>query len=561
MKYSSNIKDKKQFLISLRLNTSISFMLIVFFSCMILGMVIFFSIRHYIRNDVRLRLRDDVVLSVKLIDAEKHHQVLTKDDQIKPEYLQLKKVLQDIRKSCTKLKYVYTMRKVNNKVQFVIDSEVDRSKISNVGDVYDKPTREMLAAFEKPYGVQVENDFFKDEWGVTLSSYIPFFTADGKVEGILGLDMCADDIIAYENEILIIIVLISLVTALVFGIGGVIYSMFITRPLLKLSDEMEKVQHLELDNMFENRTSIKEIVRMNDSLYNMKNGLKSLRKYIPADLVVELLRLKKEAVIDGEKRMMTVSFSDIVNFTSISERFSPEKLVEYLGVYFAGSTDIIMKHKGNVDKYIGDAIMSFWGAPQMLDGHAVYACLSALQCQELVKKLSSQWKHEGISDFGVRIGINTGEVIVGNVGYEKRMNYTVIGDNVNLASRLESLNKYYGTNILISQYTYHSACDKIEARMIDVVAVKGKKNGVLVYELLGEKGCLSEAYIKVLDIYNNGVSEYMGRNWQRALSCFDSVLKLWPDDKPARILHKRCGEFIENPPPDSWDGVIVMSEK
>jgi adenylate cyclase len=224
-------------------------------------------------------------------------------------------------------------------------------------------------------------------------------------------------------------------------------------------------------------------------------------------------------------------------------------------------SSIILKNHGTIDKYIGDAIMAFWGAPHPLDGHAICACRSALECQWYLERINREWAQEGLPLLHTKIGLNTGQVVVGNFGYEERLNYTAMGDNVNLASRLEGLNKFYGTRIIISESTYAQVSAEFEARMLDVVVVKGKTKGIAIYELVAEKETLSSADKEFLDLFNSGMREYLNRRWENALSCFKETSMKKPEDKPSLIFHKRCSEYLLNAPPGDWTGVVVMEEK
>jgi adenylate cyclase len=293
----------------------------------------------------------------------------------------------------------------------------------------------------------------------------------------------------------------------------------------------------------------------------MKSGLRSFKKFVPADLVAELIKLNKEAVLSAEKRVLTVSFSDIADFTSISEMLKPEQLVGNLGTYFEGMTKTILKNRGTIDKYIGDAIMSFWGAPNYQEDHAYLACQSALESQRFLSSIAGDWKTKGVPIFNTRIGINTGELIVGNMGYEERLNYTVMGDTVNLASRLEGLNKFYGTRIMISEFTLDTVRDRMETRLLDTVAVKGKKTGVKIYELISEKGNIDKGLMEFLALYNEGISLYEKQDWPGSVKVFAEALKLRNDDKPVQMLLERCRKFEKEGTPHDWNGVTVFHEK
>jgi adenylate cyclase len=239
----------------------------------------------------------------------------------------------------------------------------------------------------------------------------------------------------------------------------------------------------------------------------------------------------------------------------------PEKLVDHLGEYLQVLSDQILTTGGTVDKYVGDAIMAFWGAPVEMPNHALAACTAAVRNQKVLLELRERWTREGKPPFHARIGINTGEVVVGNVGTAKRLNYTVIGDEVNLASRLEGSNKYYGTQILISEATYEEAKTGIVARPLDWVAVKGKSTAVLVYELLGLKGETSTEQEEMVEKFAQALHAYHRQEWTEALRGFEALLERWPEDAPAREMKRRCEAFREQAPGADWDGVHHLESK
>jgi adenylate cyclase len=239
----------------------------------------------------------------------------------------------------------------------------------------------------------------------------------------------------------------------------------------------------------------------------------------------------------------------------------PDELVDHLGEYLHVLSDQILTTGGTVDKYIGDAIMAFWGAPAALAGHALAACTAAVRNQRTLLEVRQRWTREGKPPLEARIGINTGEVVVGNIGSANRLNYTVIGDEVNLASRLEGLNKYYGTQILISEATYEEAKAGIVARPLDWVSVKGKHTAVLVYELLGLKGETPPEQEEMAERFAQALRAYRRQEWTEALRGFEALLERWPEDAPAREMKRRCEAFLEKAPGAGWDGVHHMESK
>ena len=284
-------------------------------------------------------------------------------------------------------------------------------------------------------------------------------------------------------------------------------------------------------------------------------------KYMAAEVVDEIMRNPEAIRLGGEKKELSILFSDIAGFTSISERLDPETLVELLNKYLSAMTDIILQHRGNVNKYLGDGIMAIFGAPRGDPNHASLACFAALDSQAELVKRREQWKAEGQPEISARIGINSGWLVVGNMGSQARMEYTVMGDTVNLASRLEGANKYYDTLILLGPRTYELAAQDIEAREIDRMRVKGKKEPVVVFELLARKGGLSVEQHRVVETYVEGLEAYKRRDFKAATTQFQAALALDPSDGPSRVYLERAKEYFMAPPPADWDGVYELKSK
>jgi len=283
-------------------------------------------------------------------------------------------------------------------------------------------------------------------------------------------------------------------------------------------------------------------------------------KYVSPVVIDNLIKNPDKIKLGGEKRNITIFFSDIRGFTSISERLKPEDLVHLLNEYLTEMTTIITNDQGLVDKYMGDAIMAFWGAPLDQPNHAEMACKSSLEMIEKLNELQKKWKTEGIPAINIGIGINSGDAIVGNMGSFKRFDYTAMGDNVNLASRMEGLNKIYGTTIVITENTQKIIKEKFETRKLDVVKVKGKKKPILIYELIAIKGTLSKKQIDLISFYEKGLELYFKKKWKEAIKLFQSALKI-KDDTPSQIFINRSQQFLNNSPPKDWDGAWEMTTK
>jgi len=286
-----------------------------------------------------------------------------------------------------------------------------------------------------------------------------------------------------------------------------------------------------------------------------------LGQYLSPAVVAEVTRDPGSLKLGGDEREMTVLFSDLRGFTSFAETLDPEALVHTLTEYLTAMSDVIFDYKGTIDKYMGDAIMAFWGAPQQQEDHAWLACEAALGMIRGLERLNHHWAAEGRPPLAMGIGINTGVMKVGNMGSASRFDYTVVGDAVNLASRLEGLNKEYGTSCIVSASTLKAAGGGLRARFLDLVAVKGKSAPVEVFEVLPGDAALGEHTAEALGAYEKGVRAYRARDWLRAAAHFQEALRWGPDDAPSALYLDRCQALIAEPPPAEWNGVFVMTHK
>ena len=373
----------------------------------------------------------------------------------------------------------------------------------------------------------------------------------------IGFVISEDIILGEINFSLLIVVVFSFVVSFLIMLFGFIVSNSITRSLNSIAEEMKLIQRefvMDFDKFYD--SPMKEINYINMSFRSMKQGLRSFKKFVPSALVADLIKEGKEAVVGGEKREVTLFFSDVEGFTKIAEKTEPQLLMETLGSFFSEISKIIGKNKGTLDKYIGDGVMAFWGAPFHVENHALEACRSALECQRMIGELNGQLKNKGMDTFKTRIGLNSGEVVVGNLGSDERLNYTAMGDHVNLTSRLENINKLYGTKIIISEYTYNQAKDYVEVRLLDKVAVKGRDAPLFIFELIGLKNQISEQHKIFCKNYHQAIFFYLNQNWEKAIAQFKECLKLDPSDKPSEIFIKRCEVFRETPPGENWAGVF-----
>ena len=283
-------------------------------------------------------------------------------------------------------------------------------------------------------------------------------------------------------------------------------------------------------------------------------------KYVSPAVVDEILKSPENIELGGKKLRMSVFFSDVRGFTTISEKLDPEELSDVLNKYLTPMTEIVFANRGTLDKYMGDAVMAFFGAPIPYPDHAKYACRCALQSIEKLKELQKEFREKDLPNIDIGIGINTAEVSVGNMGSDTVRSYTVMGDGVNLASRLEGINKEYGTRIIISQFTYEEVKNSFVAREVDWVRVKGKNEPVRIFELIGE-GKVPEDWTLCLEKFNAGFNLYHEKKFSEAKENFSAALAARPGDPVSELYIERCDDYLKELPPEHWDGVYVMKTK
>jgi adenylate cyclase len=282
-------------------------------------------------------------------------------------------------------------------------------------------------------------------------------------------------------------------------------------------------------------------------------------RYVSPSVVETIITNPQLLELGGEEIEATVLFADLEGFTLLSETMPPQSLIKLLNDYFTPMTQIIMAYQGTLDKYIGDALMALWGAPVPLADHALRACRAAIDMEQTMTDLQADWQGQGLPHLVARIGLHTGPVVAGNVGSRDRFNYTVLGDTVNLASRLEGVNKAYGTRILLSEETAGQVKDRLLVRELDSVQVKGRGRPVTVYELVGMYP--PEGVPAWLEHFAAGLEAYRRRQWEEASQAFWEVLNLNPGDRPAQVFLGRCRFFAAAPPPSEWQGVYILESK
>lgn len=328
------------------------------------------------------------------------------------------------------------------------------------------------------------NFVYKGKTYIANFRTIPQFRTKGWVIGIVAPK---DDFIGHLKMNSIIDALIGLCILLFGGLLISELSSRISNPIKTLANQTDKIRHFDLEQDQKVKSRIKEVFMLSNAITVMRSSLKSFKKYVPTSLVRQLIETGEDAVIGGTKKSLTIFFSDIENFVTISERMDPQLLMEHLCEYFNEMSNILIAEGAVIDKFIGDSIMAFWGAPTPIDNPCHRAAQAALKCKARLETLNTQWSKAGKPPLYTRMGINTGEAIVGNVGSDDRLNYTALGGTINTASRLEQLNKTYHTQIIVSDAVYQIIKDSFVLKKLGHVSLKGMVEAIDVYELIAEK--------------------------------------------------------------------------
>lgn len=390
---------------------------------------------------------------------------------------------------------------------------------------------------------------------VTYIGGIQAFRAATGLEWVSAVIVPYDDFLAVVQQNRRTAITVALLVLGVAAVLGSLLAQRVANPLRLIARDLQEVGSFKLTAQPSPKSFVRELAVVSDSVDRMKASLRSFGHYVPTQLVHDVLASGEEARLGGTKRLLTLYFSDIAGFTSVSESMDPERLVTHLGEYLEAMTTVIQDQHGTVDKFIGDGILALFNAPRELADHAAAGCRAALRSQACLQELAVCWEAAGLPIFRARIGLHTGEAIVGNFGTPDRFDYTVMGDSVNLASRLEGVNKAYGTWILGSQELRDATGAEFEWRTLDRVAVVGRSGGTVISELLGERGQVAGPLTSARDVYESALSAYLSRDFRAARAGFRAAAEARPGDLAAEIMAARAAELIAQPPPADWDGV------
>ena len=457
-----------------------------------------------------------------------------------PEYQNIKESLMRFSEEYNVLYAYYWRSYGEDQLQYIVDNDTDPDMEVQMGPwaVFDIDDDEVaLDALARNVGF-TDLGAYTPTWDGLITGYAPVYDNDGNFYCVAGVDISDAFIFIQRRDSrnMTIFQIIALSVSVIFGVL----------------------------NMMLYRRKAKQIEEAHIKLQYFNNNLRrAFSTYLSEDVVEEIVTDPTRLQLGGIKRHMTAMFTDVKGFTTIAETLPPEYLVDLLNYYLSSMSDIILEQKGTIDKYEGDAIISFFGAPLELPDHAVRACAAAIVMKRIESDVNKYIMDNRISPTPLltRIGINSGEMVVGNMGTQKKMNYTIISNAVNLAARLEGVNKQYGTWIIASENTIMETGTRFLTRKLDRIRVVGINEPVRIYEILETMEHAPPALHQRVDLFHRALSLFESRSWADAGKAFNQVLKLSPDDGPSLLYLDRCRQYQQKEPDSGWDGVFDMIEK
>ena len=499
-----------------------------------------FQMENYEKTVVEMtknHLRSAALSLSKLISYEELDLFHTVEDMDRPEYARTREQLMQFAED-NSVHFAYFWRYHGDGImQYIIDNDTDLQTRVGPGDF---ELIEEEAAFNALSGQVYITDLgdYTLDWDGLLTAYAPVFDRDGNVYAVAGVDVQDEFIFTQRDGArrMKLLQLIAVPLAVVLALLNVLLYHRKTRQV--------EIAHIKLQ-------------------YFNNNLRRAFSTYLSEDVVEEIVSDPTRLQLGGEKRYMTALFTDVQGFARIAEALSPEHLVELLNYYLSTMSDVILDNEGTIDKYEGDAIMAFFGAPLELSDHALRACLTAIFMKRLENGINRHVAEHKLSPTPLytRFGINSGDMVVGNMGTQKKMNYTIISNAVNLAARLEGVNKQYGTWILASEDTIKETHGRILARRLDRIRVVGINEPVRIYEVLETRSDATAAMHEMAKLFHQALDLFENRQWQDAESMFKQVLSMQPDDSPTVMYLDRCRQYQEFEPQHDWDGVYNFTEK
>lgn len=471
---------------------------------------------------------------------------------------------------------IYLFTAVNNSMKSpgIVYSHIvdDKGEVKASGDVSlvgksFKPVSGTLAGFTQQ-GFNVARDTSKLPAVLELTVPITSLVDESIKLGSIYLGLSEKLITDAVNEMRRNITILTSAALIIGCMIAYFLASFFVRPVASLVTGVRAIGEGDFNQKIElNRND--ELGVLTDSFNEMAESLRekeyiknTFERYMSKQLADDLLNRQDELKLGGDEKLVSILFSDLRGFTTISENLTAPEVVELLNNYFDQMISIVEENQGMVDKFIGDALMALFGAPLPMGNDAYHAVKCALEMQGALESLNAEREKNNETHLEMGIGVNTGKVVAGNIGSHSRMEYTVIGDNVNLSSRLEGMTKQYGCPVLISQQTFDALNGEVICRPVDIVRVKGKSQGVRVYEALALKESPDAAAMQnVATISTEAFDAYLAQEWDRGLSLFAEVTELKQGDQLSAMISERCSTYKESPPASGWDGVYTLTSK
>jgi class 3 adenylate cyclase len=506
---------------------------------LLVSVVVNIHMKHYedmITEATQNHLKTAAQAAAQFVSAEELDRYHTVEDSKNQSYRALKMQLVQFAQEYNVLYVSYLRQYDQDNFQYIIDNDFDPSTVVDPGTVL--PIEGIARAALAGNVTATDLGSYNESWNGLLAGFAPVYDKDGNFYCVADVDI-SDRVIFDQRKYSRTMTILQIMALSVSVLFGILNTLLYRRKAREIEEAHVKLQY------FNN---------------NMRTAFST---YLSEDVVEEIISDPARLQLGGVSRYMTALFSDIKGFTGIAEKLTPEHLVDLLNHYLSTMSDIILEEKGTIDKYQGDSIISFFGAPLELDDHALRACTAGIVMKRMEKDINRYILEKGISPSPLltRIGINTGEMVVGNMGTQKKMNYTIISNAVNMASRLEGVNKAYGTWLLASDSTIQETKGRLLTRRLDLVRVLGINEAVRIHEILELKAEASDALFEQVYLFHKALDIFEDRRWKDAESAFNQVLKLYPNDRPSVLYLKRCQKYRESPPATDWDGSINLSEK
>lgn len=468
----------------------LSITLLVTLTCITAGVFLYRQARESTFGELQSKVLSIAASAAAGVDGDLHRRLQQPEDEETPEYLKLVAELREVRdlnrRADVYVSYIYTMvwdDDAPESVRFVLDAEEDPAQRSRIGDPYEGKSGQAFS-FAEP---QVDTEFSVDRWGTWLSANAPIRDSSGVAVAILGVDVRAQDVIEDLARIRTGVVSAVSIAFFLAIMMSVFLSNRVSRPLVKIRATVEKIGQ----GNFEARVNIKskdEFGQVADAINAMAVGLRereelkgAFARYVSQEVMEQILRSRGELSLKGDRRKVTILFSDIRNFTTLAEGHTPEEVVGFLNDYFEHMIEIIFRNHGTLDKFLGDGLMVLFGAPLEDSLQEYHAVCAAVEMQQELERLRAKWAVDLHAQIRIGIGIHTGQAIVGNIGSTRRMEYTAIGDAVNVASRLETATKTVGVSILVSETTHSAVADRFRFEDQGPITVKGRQMPIQAY--------------------------------------------------------------------------------